>query len=294
MTTEPANARHEMHHEPLSERIGAVVSGIDLAEPFSAADQAALREIMRERKLLLFRVPDLQVAGQVALINCFANAWDEKGDGSFHIFVSNNKEGAVLGRPDGLLFHSDCSYMNAPLAVLSLYALEIPASPSPTVFANTVTAAGDLPAEIQARLDDAQGLFVGGVGGYERLRSATAPAHANRVEHPLRYPDPLGGAPTLLIDELYFDQVVGWDLEDSDALRAEVHRHLFAERNVYVHHWQVGDLIIWNNVALQHGRRPVPTDGPRTLRRAVGLDPSVTDYEHLTVRALEIEAAHRN
>jgi hypothetical protein len=34
----------------------------------------------------------------------------------------------------------------------------------------------------------------------------------------------------------------------------------------------------------------VPEDGPRTLRRVVGLDPSVTDYEHLTGAALELEA----
>jgi taurine dioxygenase len=283
-----------MQHHVLSERIGALVTGIDLCEPLSAADDGALRQIMRERKLLLFRAPDLPVEAQVGLVNCFANAWDEKGDGSFHIFVSNSKEGAVLGRPDALLFHSDCSFMSSPLSVLSLYALEMPASPSPTVFANTVTAAADLPADLQTRLDEAKGLFVGGVGGYERLRSGTAPANANRVEHPIRYPDAVGGEPTLLIDELYFDRLIGWDVEESDAVRAEVHRHLFAEQNLYVHDWQVGDLIVWDNLALQHGRKRVPEDGPRTLRRVVGLDPSVTDYEHLTAKALEIEAARRN
>ena len=37
---------------------------------------------------------------------------------------------------------------------------------------------------------------------------------------------------------------------------------------VYEHHWQAGDLLVWNNVALQHARGNVFYSGaPRTLRR---------------------------
>lgn len=280
-----------MEEEPLSERTGTLVSGIDLTAPFSGDDQRALREAMRTRRLLLFRQPDLTVDDQIRLVGVFANVWDEKGDGTRHIFVSNAREGAVLGRPDGLLFHSDCSYMSAPLAVLSLYAMEMPAAPSPTVFADNVAVLADLRDDLRARLADARGHFVGGLGGYERLRDDTAGEHAMRVEHPVLYPDALAGQPALMVDQLYFDHFIGWDPDESDAVRAEIHRHVFAEGNVYVHDWQVGDLLVWDNVALQHGRRPVPEDGRRTLRRVVGLDPSVTDYEHLTVAALEIEAA---
>jgi taurine dioxygenase len=280
-----------MQLDPLSERIGALVRGLDLAAPFTKADQTTLREALREHALLLVRQPDLAVEDQIRLVSVFARGWDELGDGSRHIFVSNAREGAVLGRPDGLLFHSDCVYMPAPLAVLSLYAMEMPRSPSPTVFANNVTVVADLAVDLQTRLADARGFFVGGLGGYERLRDATAPEEAKRVEHPIFFPDPLAGQPPLIVDELYFDHFIGWDLDESDAVRTEIHRLTYADRNTYVHDWAVGDLIIWDNVALQHSRRPVPEDGPRTLRRVVGLDPSVTDYEHLTGGALELEAA---
>jgi taurine dioxygenase len=279
-----------MHLQPLSERIGALVNGIDLASPYSAEDERKLREAMRDHRLLLFREADLMAEDQIRLVGVFADVWDEKGDGTRHIFVSNSVEGAVLGRPDGLLFHSDCIYMPAPLAVLSLYAMEMPASPSPTLFASSVTVVNDLPPDLRARLEGAGGLYVGGLGGYERLRDTTAPDNAKRVEHPVLYPDPLAGRPALIVDELYFDHFIGWDIEESDGTRAEIHRHLFADRNTYLHNWQVGDLLVWDNVALQHARKPVPEDGRRTLRRVVGLDPSVTDYEHLTVKALEIEA----
>jgi taurine dioxygenase len=267
-----------------------LVRGVDLAAPLSEADRTTLRQAMREHALLLIRQPDMTVEDQIRLVGVFAKVWDEKGDGTQHIYVSNAREGAVLGRPDGLLFHSDCVYMPAPLAVLSLYAQEMPKSPSPTVFANNVTVVGDLPVDLQARLADARGFFVGGLGGYERLRDASAPDDAKRVDHPIFYPDPLSGRPPLIVDELYFDHFVGWDLAESDAVRTQIHRHTYADQNTYVHDWEVGDLIIWDNVALQHSRKPVPEDGPRTLRRVVGLDPSVADYEHLTGAALELEA----
>jgi taurine dioxygenase len=112
-----------------------------------------------------------------------------------------------------------------------------------------------------------------------------------RDEHPIRFPDALAGEAAMLVDELYFDRFVDWELEESDAARHEIHEHVYAEHNTYIHDWQVGDLVVWDNIALQHGRRPVPDDGPRTLRRVVGLDRSVTEYEHLTGKAIEIEAA---
>jgi len=74
-------------------------------------------------------------------------------------------------------------------------------------------------------------------------------------------------------------------------VRTQIHRLTYTDQNTYVHNWEVGDLIIWDNVALQHSRKPVPDDGPRTLRRVVGLDPSVTDHEHLTGAALSLVAA---
>jgi taurine dioxygenase len=279
-----------MHEQALSERIGSLVTGIDLSASLDEATQAQLRETLRRRKLLVFREPDLPVEAQIRLVRCFSQVWDEKGDGSFHIFVSNNREGAVLGRPEGLVFHSDCTFADPPLAVLSLYAIELPQSPSPTVFANAIEAARELPNELRERLDTARGFFIGGLGGYARVRAEDAPDHAITIEHPLRYPDRLAGEPTLLVDELFFDCAIGWDRDESEAMRTEVHRHLYAERNLYQHHWQIGDLVVWDNLGLQHGRKPVPSDGPRTLRRVVGLDPSVTAYEHMTAGFLEREA----
>jgi alpha-ketoglutarate-dependent taurine dioxygenase len=279
-----------MQQQALSQRIGSLITDLDLRRPLDEDAQKALRRVMRDRKLLLFRAPDLSPADQIRLVGYFARVWDEKGDGNFHIFVSNNRDDAVLGRSDGLLFHSDCAFADPPLSVISLYALEMPRSPSPTVFANAIEAMRDLPEGIRNRLEHARGNFVGGVGGYERVLIEDAPEDAIETEHPIRYPDRLAGERTLLIDELFFDRLVDCERDESEHLRAKVHLYLYDERNLYEHHWQVGDLLLWDNLGLQHGRRQVPSDGPRTLRRVVGLESGVEDYAHMTVRAIEIEA----
>ena len=46
----------------------------------------------------------------------------------------------------------------------------------------------------------------------------------------------------------------GKDLASDDAVR-------------YEHPWEVGDLIVWDNLALQHGRRDFPNGERRSLRR---------------------------
>ena len=46
---------------------------------------------------------------------------------------------------------------------------------------------------------------------------------------------------------------------------------------MYEHHWRNGDLVIWDNVALQHARPPIADGTRRTLRRVV----CGTPYQHL-------------
>jgi alpha-ketoglutarate-dependent taurine dioxygenase len=45
-------------------------------------------------------------------------------------------------------------------------------------------------------------------------------------------------------------------------------RYLYCEQNVYEHQWAMGDLVIWDNLMIQHARRTAPlSNGERTLRR---------------------------
>mgnify|MGYP006197487709 CR=1 FL=1 len=47
----------------------------------------------------------------------------------------------------------------------------------------------------------------------------------------------------------------------------ELWRYATLPANCFAHRWRVGDLVIWDNVALQHGRRDIPKHEARTLQR---------------------------
>jgi taurine dioxygenase len=278
----------------LSGSIGARIEELDLEAPVSEATQDELRRLLATHHLLLFHADDLSPGGQIGLLECFGRVLDERGDGARHVFVSNNRPDGVLGFGQRLLFHSDCTFADPPISVLSLYALEVPDHPSPTLFANGSEALRRLSPELRGRLEGQRGLFLSGFGGgYERYFEDSAPPDSPRAVHPVVYDDPVSGRQVLMIDEMMMDRIVGWERADSEAARQEAHRCLYASDNLYAHHWQVGDLVVWNNIVLQHGRPELPESGARTLRRVATVQPDTSSYAAWTAHSLEKEAALR-
>jgi alpha-ketoglutarate-dependent taurine dioxygenase len=276
----------------LSPAFGARVDVLDLGSVETEELRAELRGLLAVHHLLLFRAEGLSAARQIDLLSCFGRVLDERSDEARHVFVSNNRPDGVLGSGRRLLFHSDCTFANAPISVLSLYALEVPENPSPTLFANGIEALRRLSPELRARLTGERALFISGFGGgYERYFEETAPVDSPRAVHPVVYDELISGNQVLMIDELLMDRIVGWDRADSEAARSKAHRSLYADDNVYQHNWQVGDLVVWNNIVLQHGRPEPPECGARTLRRVAAVRPEVPSYVAWTAHALEKEAA---
>jgi taurine dioxygenase len=283
-----------MRVSKLSDSIGAVVDELDLEESIPPEVGDELRALLAAHHLLLFRAEALSPTGQIGLLGTFGRVLDERGDGARHVFVSNNRPDGVLGFGNRLLFHSDCTFADPPISVLSLYALEVPEHPSPTLFANAMAALRRLPPELRARLDGERALFLSGFGGgYERYFEESAPPDSPRAVHPVVYDDAVSGEQVLMIDEMLMDRIVGWERDESEAARAEAHRSLYAAENLYAHHWRVGDLVVWNNIVLQHGRPELPEQGARTLRRVAVVQPQTSAYTAWTAHALEKEAAVR-
>ena len=78
---------------------------------------------------------------------------------------------------------------------------------------------------------------------------------------------PVTGVAVLNANEMHTDRVVGLSEDDSEALLAEVFAVLYGPDNVYEHRWIVGDLVVWDNIALHHGRVDFPETESRTLQR---------------------------
>ena len=78
---------------------------------------------------------------------------------------------------------------------------------------------------------------------------------------------PLTARPILFVNELMTDVIVELNPDDSEALLHELFAAFDDPAVTYRHRWQVGDVVVWDNLALQHGRTDIPAGQPRSLRR---------------------------
>ena len=236
----------------------------DLSGAFSEAEKQALRELYRRDGLLLFRGQSLSMDRQLDASEIFGPVMR----GSIENYlVSNVEEDGLLG--DGeLLFHSDVPFVPAPYIGGSLQALEVDEGVSATRFASAFRAWEQLPPELQRRIDGMNVLHVRGRELGRRTRLTDSQPGDNCAVHALVGHQEGTGRPYIFACLDMAALAIGLSEPDSDALLEELFSHLYAPGNIYDHHWTRGDLIVWNNRAIQHARSPIAS-GRRTLQRVV-------------------------
>ena len=257
--------------------IGTEVLDVDLAagngvDPsWSSTDMAALRTTLDDRKLLLARGPVLAGEAQIAFVSRFGPLVPER---ALWGYVSNTRADGIV-REGPLLFHSDFAFTAHPVSMISLHALEVPADGAPTIWADAVAAVDHLPADLRARLEGVRVVncfdLLG--EGDHRMRLAELDPRASRVEHPVIAPHPRTGRPVVMANAMHTDSIVGLPEAESEALLTDLFAVLYDPSNLYEHRWSVGDLVLWDNVALHHARGDLGSDEPRTLQRV-----TVGDY----------------
>ena len=264
----------------LSEHTGAEVLGFDFDAPANAASTRAWHEALDAYQLLLFRDVAIDPEKQVAFVETLGPALIENDIGRGYQFVSNVHDEGILG-DDAFAFHSDHAFMPDPIEVISLYGLEIPTSGSCTRFANGLAAARALPVDLLARCKDRRARHIidptadSGVVPVRGPRLSDALPHAY---HPILMPHLRSGEPVLYLCEQQTDEVEGLERSESGELIEALFAHLYSPRFLLTHEWRPGDLLVWDNRALQHARDAVAPGTRRTLRRVSVGGTSVYEY----------------
>jgi alpha-ketoglutarate-dependent taurine dioxygenase len=266
--------------KPLTDRFGAEVTNVALDAPFDEALQAELRDLMRTRAVLLVRGRPVAAEDQIKLTGVFGPVADEFEDGTRNSLVSNVDGYLEDGR---LPFHSDLTYSAAAYLYLSLYAVELGGPAAPTHFASVPHGYAALPEALKRRIAGMENIHIAPWnvdGGIAKLRLDAEITDPSVHDYPTidEYPrrrwrvvmtHPQTSAPILTVSEA-FSHICGLSYEDSEALLAEIFAYLHAPENLYVHDWQEGDLLVWDNFAVQHSRPPFRSSGAvRTLRRVI-------------------------
>jgi taurine dioxygenase len=234
-----------------------------------AAD--ALREMLARHKLLLFRGVEVDAAQQRRLLERFGTVIDEKEDGRYYSLV-NNRISPDSDEGDECTYHCDYSFKPSLLPFVSLYGLEIPEGCAPTRFVNGIHAYRGLDADLKSRLEGRLVLHACDVTSASA--ESAGPLRPDDLEtksylgtlHPAILSHPSTGEPILFINDYLCVRIEGVSNAESAALLAGVSAHLYAEDAVYEHSWRPGDLMIFDNIALQHKR---VKGAPRVLRRMI-------------------------
>jgi len=250
---------------------GALISEINLGSDVSPAEIETLQGLYRDRHLLVFRDQVLSPERQVEVTGWFGEV---RTSGATAVgYVSNVRPDGIV--PEGRLpFHSDMSFTEHPLRGISLYALAVPGSGGSTRFADAVGAVTRLPTALREGLWHRTVLNIGGYGANftGRRKAQECDPLEPRAEHPAIAVHAETGRPVLRVNGLSTSHIVGLSEEESDRQLDTVLRCLYDPAYVYEHHWQVGDYLVFDNIAVHHARGDFDSSEPRTLQRVVLAD----------------------
>ena len=290
----------------LGKHLGAEISGVDLSRPLDDATFEAVRNAFFDNEVAVFRKQKLTAEQQIAFTRRFgvleAHVRKEaRLGGHDEIFVLSNildENGRVIGAQDaGRYWHSDLSYKRQPSMLSALYSVKVPMQDGValgnTYFASSTAAYAALPPEMQRRMDAMRNVHsyreyrlknYAAQQDEERRGIRTVQEHAPTPEQLASVPDtemnvvrvhPVTGRKGLFINEGHTSHLSGMSREGSDKLLAEMYAHITQPEFIYGHSWREGDLLMWDNIAVQHKATFDYDPLPRLMYRTTVRGPEV-------------------
>lgn len=251
-----------MRIQPLPQGFGAEVMDFDVQQGRAPDDIEALRNAYDSLHLLVFRgggriAPERQVeiTGWFGPIGA-----NSDGEGRPWTVLHNDDPAGSRELP----FHCDISYMEFPIEGISLHPQELPEGETSTSFVSNAQAWDALPEALQDELRGRKGrhYYAGG-------KNMNFDWPVFEFWHPVCLPHPRTGRPLLFVTEHHVDRFEGMSEERAAQLLGQIFGILYAPERRYEHVWREGDLLVWDNLAVQHARTRAaePSGGTRALQR---------------------------
>jgi taurine dioxygenase len=106
-----------------------------------------------------------------------------------------------------------------------------------------------------------------GYQGADQVISEEAQRKTPAVLHPLVHTHPVTGKKALYLDSTTTIGVEGIDEGSGQVLLDEIYETATQPEFVYVHDWQVGDVLLWDNGFTMHRREPFDPAARRLMKR---------------------------
>ncbi|MGY9018550.1 MAG: TauD/TfdA dioxygenase family protein [Alphaproteobacteria bacterium] len=266
---------------PLSEVIGARVTGVDISKPLDAETTAEITQAWLDHVVLVFPDQDLSQDQQLAFAKHFGDTGkrsrrpDQRPEGAGYdagiMLITNVKDdkGKYVGSlPDGeMYFHHDMCYMPKPHKGTMLYAIDLPSTGGNTRFSSMYRAYDQIPADLKKQLAGRTALQVYDFHMTETVDIDGDLTGIHNLSQPIFVRHPQSGRTALYVNKLMTARIDGIPRDESDAILKELYAISEAPENYYEHIWTEGELAMWDNYCSCHARTDFPAAERRLLRR---------------------------
>ncbi len=289
---------------PLGPGFAAEVRGAGMAD-VAASDEiyAAVRAAFEEHSVLVFRAQPITNELQMAFSRKFGPLEIAKaasrGEGTpFSILTNVEPDGSLVppGHKEELrakanqLWHTDSCFKIPPALASVLSGRTVATTGGETEFTSMRLTWERLPGDMRTKLDNAYAWH-----DYAHSRSKIAPHLASERERStmpavswrMRWRNPVNGRDALYIAS-HTCAIDGMSREEALQLIDELTAFATQPEYIYQHHWQPGDVIMWDNRATMHRGRPWSITEPRHMIRTTI---SATDADGLAEMWPERSAA---
>ena len=255
------------------EILGATIEGMNLANPIADDDFAKIVSALGEYGVIRF--PRQQLTGRALrdfsarfgeLEVHVSNVYQEPDIPEVMILSNIAENGKPIGLADaGQDWHTDMSYARMIAFANVLYAVKVPRRDGVTLgnteFSNMHAAYRDLPDDVKARLDGLTAthdfdkfwsMMVKRPGSQRAPLSEAQRKARPPVSHPVVLTHPITGRKVLYANPGYTVKINELPPAESDALLEYLFAHQLAPKYRYVHRWQEGDVLMWENFGTIH------------------------------------------
>jgi taurine dioxygenase len=247
---------------PLSPKIGAEVTGIDLREPVDAQTRRQLNAAVVEHVALVIRDQNFTPEQYLCAVSLFGEPMEQHftqyalPDCPLVHEVSNrHKDKAGKRVKHGSGWHTDHTNHVRPPKYTCLYAVSLPSSGGGTSVVNMRAGYEALPESVRQKIQGMKtvNVFQGSASAHS---GQSADAQAERKPEPVLQPlvrtNPENGTRALYFHPVKAENIVGMDPAESQALLTELLDHAVRPEFIYQHEWRKGDMLLWDNRSALH------------------------------------------
>lgn len=237
----------------------------DLSQPLAPSEAFHFKELFWKHGLILARGQKLSMERQHEICGLLGPILLRKGEDGY---MSNER-----GEPSTseYAWHSDAAYTEHPFDAIALHAIDVVDDASSTQFASAEAAFEALPSELCEQLSGREQEMI--APHYTRLAERTCdqrdPEGQKRGTMPAFFINPHNGRECVWVNEMQTVRLLDMEWEASRDVLHSVYDLLYAPENILEHRWRTGDIVIWDNIALQHARGNLSDVGKRLLQRAI-------------------------